>query len=151
MESDMQRYLRAIIPPLTHASHKGTAGRIGVVGGSLEWVPLGTLPLGHVHDQDYLWLHAFQVYWCTLLRRHICNESCELKQVEELHQVIDSIATWLYYLWPSQVILLVSFPDHIHGNEIQIHSPKCFYILFAGSWLGSCVLSGGCSHCDQIL
>jgi len=31
------------------------------------------------------------------------------------------------------------------------HSPKCFHILFAGSWLGSCVLSGGCSHCDQIL
>jgi len=38
-ESEMQRYLsavRAIVPPLTHASHKGTAGRIGVVGGSLE-------------------------------------------------------------------------------------------------------------------
>lgn len=85
----MQRYLRAIIPPLTHASHKGTAGRIGVVGGSLEWVPLGTFPLAHVHDQDYLWLHAFQVHWCTLLCRHICNESCEL---EELHQV-----KWYYW------------------------------------------------------
>lgn len=36
----MRRYisaLKAAVPPLTHASHKGTAGRIAVVGGSLEY------------------------------------------------------------------------------------------------------------------
>lgn len=36
---EMQPWLkafRASIPPLTHAAHKGSAGRIGVIGGSLE-------------------------------------------------------------------------------------------------------------------
>ena len=39
MQALQQQYLRAlrsVIPPLTHASHKGMAGRIGVIGGSLE-------------------------------------------------------------------------------------------------------------------
>ena len=118
----MQRYLRAIIPPLTHASHKGTAGRIGVVGGSLEWVPLGTFPLGHVHDQDYLWLHAFQVHWCTLLRRHICNESCELKQVEELHQV-----KW-YYWSRSQTTYM--------GTRFKFTHQSAFTFFLQGADLG---------------
>jgi ATP-dependent NAD(P)H-hydrate dehydratase len=39
-EWNMQRCLkafRACIPPLSYATHKGSAGRIGVVGGSLEY------------------------------------------------------------------------------------------------------------------
>lgn len=29
---------KGIIPPLTHVAHKGAAGRIGVIGGSAEYV-----------------------------------------------------------------------------------------------------------------
>ena len=38
-DADMQPLLkafRACIPPLTYAAHKGSAGRVGVIGGSLE-------------------------------------------------------------------------------------------------------------------
>lgn len=36
---DMQRWLkafRACIPPLSYGVHKGSAGRVGIIGGSLE-------------------------------------------------------------------------------------------------------------------
>ena len=33
---DLLRAVRAIAPPLTFEAHKGTAGRIGIVGGSIE-------------------------------------------------------------------------------------------------------------------
>lgn len=34
--SELLSAVRAIVPTLVHASHKGMAGRVGVIGGSLE-------------------------------------------------------------------------------------------------------------------
>lgn len=36
-ETCMLKYVKACIPPLDGSNHKGQAGRIGVVGGSLEY------------------------------------------------------------------------------------------------------------------
>lgn len=36
-ESCMLKNIKACIPPLNLSSHKGQAGRIGVIGGSLEY------------------------------------------------------------------------------------------------------------------
>ncbi|XP_064405480.1 ATP-dependent (S)-NAD(P)H-hydrate dehydratase-like [Halichondria panicea] len=37
MQASLLQAVRSIVPPLSHASHKGQAGRIGVIGGSLEY------------------------------------------------------------------------------------------------------------------
>ena len=36
MSSELLNAVKAIVPPLVHASHKGLAGRVGIIGGSLE-------------------------------------------------------------------------------------------------------------------
>ena len=36
MSTELLSAVRAIVPPLVHASHKGLAGRVGIIGGSLE-------------------------------------------------------------------------------------------------------------------
>jgi ATP-dependent NAD(P)H-hydrate dehydratase len=38
MRQDILKSIKVLAPPLSFDQHKGQAGRIGIIGGSIEWV-----------------------------------------------------------------------------------------------------------------
>jgi hypothetical protein len=56
-----------LAPPLAGDLHKGQAGRVGVLGGSVEYVCPPTHVYIHAPVAHVLWL---QVHWRALLCRH---------------------------------------------------------------------------------